>query len=489
MIKKLLRFTLGAFTLLTAIILAFSLISNITKNLFTDIWVIIAPLLIVTAIVIPPTRTKLIQTLSWVFTQKKVATYTGIGLLVLSLVVRFAFLWLSYEPVSDPATFLTMAQRLATDGGLLHNIYVGLFPYTIPYDLLLSGSLAIFSNKVLAIIALNTVFDVIGIVAVYSIAHYFTRKQHTSILFTGVYATLPFTIFFIPLSLPVVAVNAFIIASLAGFLYLIRAVSQQNNKQILIYSLTTGLSLAVLNWFRPFTIIFIIAIIVWYVLYVIRKKSLKQVKIITASVAIFIGLYIAGGMAFSALASHITGYSKVGGSGWSLYLGANKDTYGGWNQTDKNLQLELGKKHHEPSIVQATFTRLAIDRYLALSPMEFANLMVHKFVTLSGDMKNVTYNLRASYPAIANHQTVDSAIMSINLITIVALLCAVIHLLLRTKPKVDYSLFLIITFSGLYVSSLLLEVINRYFLPFIPLLFVLMLSLLASRKNTMTKIK
>lgn len=75
---------------------------------------------------------------------------------------RFGFIFFNYIPTSDPAVFYDTAMEIVETGNMYGNTYVGRYPYTGAYDMLLSLVLYVLPGHA-GIITLNTMCDAITV--------------------------------------------------------------------------------------------------------------------------------------------------------------------------------------------------------------------------------------------------------------------------------------------------------------------------------------
>lgn len=414
---------------------------------------------------------------------KKLVLTTSALLIVFSIAIRLFFITLSYNPTSDPQTFLSMAKLLSDGDGLWGAIYVGLFPYTLSFDLLLSLGLNVFQSEKVAIFVINLIFDLLSSYVIYLISYKLTKDRAVSLLYASLFFINPFCLLFSVLSIPVAAVNSFILTSLLSIYLLTENIrTNPRPKSIILYGALSGLSLAILSFFRPVSIIFLLALLIYLGVICLTKKNRKTLTYSLVGLFISVSIYLIGSLFYSSLVKNITGYSTGSSSGWSIYIGTNLEHKGQWNIKDKELQIQLGNMGMSPSEIHSEMTTLAIERLRSYSLKDTVGLLVDKSIVLGGKQKDSLFNLK-SYPAIAERGWVQLGIQAVSLFTILLLLMVTLWGLIKQKMlNLNYILYVSLLFIGLFISSLLVEVNPRYFTPFIPIIFVAIILLFHGKR-------
>jgi 4-amino-4-deoxy-L-arabinose transferase-like glycosyltransferase len=442
--------------------------SFITFNTFLVLGIII--LFIASAATIFYFRKNLATTLKKFYHSK---TFL-ISLIVLSIVgvlARFAFIGLDYSyKTNDPKSYYHNAISLVETGHLVEDDwydphYVAFNPYIYNYIHLLKISMNIFGTNPASFIILNTFLDLIAATLIFFLAQKLKNRRF-AIFAATLWLINPFSIVFCALPLPIVIVNTFLI--LCVFLVYFATKNHENSRNFLLINLALALALGFGNLFRPFMIIVIVAIAILYFFLFIKKPALKSAAIFIFSlIMLYIPIPVLNNISLQSV-KNITGYSDISiSSGWSMLLGSNLRYGGYWNDEDRALVAEI--ENNQDLSVREThreLTRLAKERYLSYSLSELSELFFKKSANLTQSPASAIwyemYNYKA--PNLQSFLTLVSGIF-VYIILIAGLLLA--FAIFRMKKLPLFPVFILLLFVGLFLSGLLVEVMNRYFVPFL----------------------
>ncbi len=395
--------------------------------------------------------------------------------LVFSIAVRFSFLCLNYNPAdNDPASFYSIAQSIATNNSLGDEAqYVATFPYVLPYNIMLGVTMKIFGTGLFSVILLNTILDLVALVALYCLVLRISRRRRTAILAGLLWVTSPFNIVFSVLSLPVIAVNTSIILSLLCLHLLIANLN--NPSKMILLSILTGLLFAITNSLRPIMIIFVIALLCYYTLKFLRKPSKKVASILSISLALVVIPYLLANTGFLYIVSAVTGYPPTTNSGgWSIYVGANFETWGRWNIEGGKLDETIAKSESLTAAHQQLQNE-GIERWIELGPRKALRLVLRKSTVLGGDQQHSVYDL-ASYPDFWHEEDTQVWIYAFCALYSYGLFVLVLSYFIKIyREKItglEFYHYLALAFVGLFLASLLVEVSTRYFTPFFTILTI-----------------
>lgn len=405
-------------------------------------------------------------------------------IIILSIAARFSFLCLDYNPTdNDPASFYGIAQSIAIDNSLGDKAqYVATFPYVLPYNVMLGAIMKVVGVGLLSVILLNTLLDLVSLVALYYLVLRVSRRRKTAILAGLLWVVSPFNIIFSALSLPVIAVNAGIVLSLLCLHFLITNLCTL--RRIVPLSIVVGLLFAITNSLRPIMVIFVIALLCYYVLKFIWKPSKKIAGNLLISLLLVVGSYLSVNTGFLHIVSAVTGYPPTTNSGgWSIYVGANFETWGRWNIEGGKLE-EVITESETLTAAHQQLRDEGIGRWLALGPRKALRLLLRKSTVLGGDQQHSVYDL-ASYPNFWHEEDVQVWIYTICALYSYALFVLVLGYLIRLYraevASLEFYHYLALTFVGLFLASLLVEVSTRYFMPFFTILTVFAAAALADQ--------
>ncbi|MDR0248472.1 MAG: hypothetical protein LBI44_02255 [Oscillospiraceae bacterium] len=189
------------------------------------------------------------------------------------LSARLGFLLLDYAPVSDPAHNYNTALLLFREGTLLSDaqraLYVAVFPHLLGYDGLLAVSFALFGENLAAVVIPNILFDIASVIALYCLARALSENKLAPPVAAALWWLSPLNIAFCALSLPVVAVNALILAALAALRRVFASAERVGPP--LLYSLLAGLALSALHIMRPFGVLLLLCAAAYHTLCLLAR--------------------------------------------------------------------------------------------------------------------------------------------------------------------------------------------------------------------------
>lgn len=396
-------------------------------------------------------------------------------LFILGLIARFGFLVFDYAPTSDTMQFFKNATSLSQYNSLNSPTYVAMYPYLFAYNVLLARVFDITGSGLIGIIILNTVFDVISTFMIGYLIHSLTASRKWQLFTSVVWWISPYNIIFCALSLPIIIVNTLILTVLVLFVYLFKNV--KHIWRLLILSAAISVALVIQDAFRPITIILIIAILLYYTVYLFNKGNWRVFRNCIFSIMTIVILSGTLGYSWQQVVNSATGLpTNTNKQGWSVYVGSNYESNGGWNRNDSDHMENLVQEYDgDYSKAFAMLQREGIERWSRLGPVKAIELVINKSIRFAGDIQNMIYNLPGSYPY-WKHQDQPMHFMHI--------ICAIYWLLMlgftdyklfirRKMKEVDYVGFISMLIIGFLLSFMAVEVANRYFTILFPMFTVL----------------
>ena len=275
-----------------------------------------------------------------------------IFILSVSVFIRFlAVYFLGLTPQGDYAIYLSVARKIK-NGNLDNKLYFGIFPHALNYPIFISLFYRLLGERTWLPRIINLIFGTfeaafgtyimekctnprIGMIGGLAIA--LNPSIITFTLLSGgepIYASIIITaVFFLTV----------------GF----------NSKKQHFWIVAAGITCAVANFFRPTGIILIIASILVIFLY---SKVKITIKIKQSLLLVFSFAVIVWATGF--VTTSVSGYTKPSYSfGWNLFIGANEQTQGRWNEKDAELFDEVKNNLGDPSEIQKHFFKLGVERY------------------------------------------------------------------------------------------------------------------------------
>lgn len=425
--------------------------------------------------------------MSFVRGHKKTIRIIGLICLVLGVILRFSFLLIQdkvdiKDVLSDTGAHWYGAQQLLDTGGFDKEIgdYESIFPFLFTYTGSLAISMRIFGSNYLAVVVLNVVFDVIGAIGVYLLFKKWKKSKDAGLFAAVVWALNPLEIVFCGLPLAIVVVNVLFILTILS-MYGIYC-SLKDIKKLCFYAIMFGLVLAVGNAYRPFFVIFMIAMVIYLMLRVLKNKTLWKPGIICVLVAST--MMIVGGALIRTIHSQFNSYydGRKSQAGWNMYVGANYDTQGKWNSDDRDVffgPVLIDEAGGDVNVGQSIAMKKAILRYgeIILRGRLISHFL-NKTRVIFGDVRNAIYDIPYVF-GISKVNGLYNLLQDIIMIFyLVVFGLFFVFVLMKTKcgsknNNNDFSLLLVISFIGFFLAMLLVESMNRYSLPFITLMLVL----------------
>ena len=428
---------------------------------------------------------------------KKGLKITCIVLIIFSVILRLAFLFIG-DRIHFGSTLLDSgvhwygAQQIVDTGVLNQEIgeYEATFPYLTPYTITLGLFMFIFGKGVASVIVSNIVFDSISCITLYFLFSDWGKDKNKGLFVATLWAINPLEIIFCSMSLAIVMVNMFIILSIALFYFCLKIRKKLAFSSLL--ALVTGAILAVGNAFRPIFIVFLIAMILYSVFIIIEDR--RNLSFSLLGIACMCLAYFCVGSVTSFIYPKVNPFyhGEKSNAGWSIYVGANYETKGRWNSSDRDYF--FGTVLREQAVedigkAQSLILEQGINRYKEITKNgQLGSHLVNKIGVLFGDVKNSIYNLWQTY-SISRDGIFYKFLQNMVLVYYYCLIGVCSYYFVRKRrdlaKKLGFRLFLMVLFIGLLLASLLVEVMNRYSLPFIAILFILAFSLIIPNRKTL----
>ena len=441
---------------------------------------------------------------SYFLKHKKIMRCIGVILILLGITLRLAFLFAqgSYHPnqtLSDTGVHWYGAQQLVDNGQFDKEVgdYETVYPYLFSYTGSLAVLMGIFGKGFLSVIMLNLSFDLIAAFGLFILFWKWKKSKDAGLFAVVVWLINPFEILFCGLSLAIVIVNALmILATLAT--YLVYS-NMGNTKRIILYSILLGLIIAIGNAYRPFFIIFGIALFVYYIICLLGKRLTFRNGVLSIA-ATFLTIVLVG-LLPSKIHQSVNPYyhGEKSQAGWSIFVGAHYETSGKWSSDDRDFffgPVLIDQAEGDVNKAYSIIIQHAIKRYgkIALDGKLITHFLNKTSLTF-GDVRNSYYDIPYAYNISKESRIYNFAqdwsliFYYLTLGLFFAFLFKGANKFLRNKkalPENGFSLIMIIAFVGFFFAMLMVESMNRYSLPFIALMVVFAIEYLIeiSRKDT-----
>lgn len=417
-----------------------------------------------------------------IFTKKRkyIAIIAVLASILGSLIIRFyIYLNFSYDPISDPTTFYESSIRISQGHGITGDTYIAFFPYLAAYTGVLGFAMHMISDPWLSVIVLNSTFDIMTALVIYLIVRLFTKKGS---LLPSVGAIMwlinPFSVLLSVVSLPISAVNFFISLSILVSILLIKHFKKSEIFKTWILSVLLGLTLALGSSLRPVFVIFIIAISLVLVLSaVLSKTKLNKLLLASSSVLTLFICYTLLQHLNIGIVSNLTSIETAkNSSGWSVFVGANKESNGKWNIEDEyemhNMCKNLNRNNCHQELIHA-----GVDRYKSYGIIDSLKLMTRKLYVFSSNQDNI-YNVDTSVIGYEGSNMKKVFMFYLKTYLLFTLSISILYLVSLYKQRISnnhslYTLLITLAFLGLFISTALVETSERYAQVVYPIIVIL----------------
>lgn len=418
-------------------------------------------------------------------TSAKILQITFIIAITLGVLFRLAFLLISdrYQPeseLSDTGFHWFFSQKLAhgTEPGIYDGGYGAFFPHLMTYSATLAGFMKIFGTGYPAILLSNLFFDLITTVLLYYLLKKW-QSQKTAQIGAIIWLLNPLEIIFCAVGVSIVVTNTVLALALLLAFLVIKHLSSRAWVKLALLSLALGITFGIGNAYRPIFTVLLIAIIMLYILQIIRQPKVVIIQASLSIILIIAGLFGAGKLIDLSYQT-INPYHVPGGTGvgWNFFVGANYDSWGRWNREDSSIFGKMLFQEDGDEVwvnsdlvgMQKELFSQGLQRYQAMSPAQLVAHFVHKTTVFFADNGDtITWVFNESFPFSTNrpfYRFIDGC----GVITLFAgLILSLLYFsqLLNQKAKIwqPYLIFLMLSFCGIIAASLLVEVMHRYILP------------------------
>ncbi len=397
------------------------------------------------------------------FKNKNVKIY-ALLLIITGIFIRIYLINnLDFKLESDFAFFFNNALGIIS-GTLPDVTYLSFNGYAYLFASIISIIIRIFGESLNIILGFNLICQLLTVLIIYKTISIKYSQKSAYILSTG-WFLLP-TVIFANL---LVSTETFFMLIFACTVYLLLKIidyKEVNKKNVLNYILL-GILMSLSNNIRPIMLIFVIALVIYFVL---TAKNLKSYLLLV--ICLFV--YFFSNFLFNTYIEHkINHQTQAGALEWSLYFGANKNSCGSWTEADSGIVFDTlyNNKNGSQILIQKT-----TDRYKEMGLLKTGELMHCKFQTLWTD-NNSTYNfvvpLLTENPKIdINKYNLEFSKISL-LMVLTLIIFSILNSLSEFKNKRYNSLFIQLFTIGYILSNLLVVLNGRYNFPLYFLLILI----------------
>ncbi len=403
--------------------------------------------------------------------KKNIKKIIFISIVTIGILIRILLLCINYSEltgVSDYQTFFSNSATFCESNKISQKTYVELFPFLIPYMVLLGSFFKIASISYKSVVLLNIILDLLTALFLY----FSFDNKNIKMVLPCLWLLNPINCIWCTICCPVVAVNFGIVLSIFAFS---KALKHINSKLFILYSIITGVIMGFANIFRPLMPIMLIAIALYFVYINLHKKKFNINYLISFLIILICFFSIKFSTRF--ILNKIISGDVSTTSGWTLYIGSNLESSGMWYpETKLDELLSAGLS---PEEVQQEFKRLAIERYKT-NGIYNISLFMKKFLIITGNIADYSFGTLLSIYQPNNIIITTLIRVLLNSFIYLLILLNALNVYFDIKyKKLDIQvLFYMLLYIGLVMAHLFVEVSPRYYMPaIVPLTIISGLSL------------
>lgn len=402
---------------------------------------------------------------------KKIQNIIFISIILIGLLLRITLAFSNYNELpqeGDYYTFFFNASEFCKQNIIYNKSYVELFPFLIPYMIILGQFFKLTSLSYNSMVILNIILDLLIALFLYFTFENKNVKKAVSCL----WIINPINLIWCTVCCPVVLVNFGIALSILVFSKLLK---HMDSKLFLLYSILTGVIMGIANMFRPLMTIMLIAIALYYIFINLNKKKLNINYLISFLLILisFISIKFSGTFALN----KVIGGNVSTTSGWTLYVGSNVESDGGWYSEPKFQ--EFSEEYSTAEEIQQEFKKLAIERYKN-NGFNNINLFINKFLIMTGNIAEYSFESFKSTLTVNNTLFLNLLKLTLHAYILILVLLNLLNTTLNIKylKLAKQDLFYMLFYIGLVMAHLFVEVSPRYYMPaIVPLTIISGMSL------------
>lgn len=394
------------------------------------------------------------------------------------VVARLVFLKFSsnYMPTgegSDTGIHWYLAQEILADGKITTpslGIYEGFFPYLTTYTGFMALMMKIFGVNYAAILIPNVICDLLVGVMIYILLKRW-QNQRIALIGVALWMVNPLGIAFCAEGLALTLTNLIIMAVIFTTYFFYLALKEHDYRKTITLAALIGICLAFGNAVRSVFTILLIAVLLLLVVLWLRKPTKKLLFTIGSSIIMLFVTFYAGGNVMTIVQQNLNPYyeNTHGGLGWSLFVGANRETHGRWSEEDWDfMPPRLYSETMTMDDTNAEFTELAMQRYKEMGLPGLAIHLANKSAVLfTRNDINVIRNFEEQFTNVGGFETWYLTLNDLCLwmLEVFVFLMVIYYWRIASvsqKQQDNFALFLVLCFCGLLMGSLLVEVMSRY---------------------------
>ncbi len=394
-------------------------------------------------------------------------------LVIVTILPRILWILLvNSKPDSDFILFNDYAVHASKGVFNVYNPTYTVFPFKFGFPLVLSVIYKIFGSYLIDAKLFNVLISVVTSLQIYHIAGK-TFNDRIGRITSLLYSIWPAQIM---LTSVLASEHIFLLFLLLSVQLFIKTIEAIDARESTVYSIGTGISLAVTQFIRPVALILVPIFIM--VLFLFKPSTEYRLKSILfkCRTTLAIGvLFIISFLALTLPLSNLIGVPIYkSSSGFNLLIGTNFVSNGTYNKEDTKIITEFiynyAKIHKEATI-------RAINRILS-HPLSFTMLMERKYITQWGSEDyGVYWSLRKTEYTNAAGQYLINSPRLLNAVSqifyVFILLMSIIGCLFCIENRSYKIVIFLLLFQGLFIAHTFLEVQSRYHFPAMPAFILL----------------
>ena len=381
-------------------------------------------------------------------------------------------------PLSDFNTYHIIATAIAK-GSITAGSYIALFPHYIGYPVLLAPFYMLFGSYSDVATFLNILLSCgISLLIYYIGSNIFDRK--CGFLSALIWSLWPSQIFYNALVSTEILFTFLMLLCIYFFTRILN--SKGGIFSALIKFVLLGIICCLSNVIRPVGLIVLIAICLYYSVFVIEKIKIKNSALFSKIVflsSLLVTYLITSSLVNVFISKAVDREIAKYPFGFNIYVGSNYASNGSWNMEDANILNELQKIpgitpqeiHNE--LLQRSWERITsrsisgnlkfiYNKHAMIWPVDFESLLYIKSGLIQQDMKFDFYKFESLLIKVSNfyYHTI-------------LLLCLFGGGILVLKKNQGMPLFLVIILLGIIFLHMIVEVAGRYHFPTISIFSIL----------------
>ncbi|MHC1786958.1 MAG: ArnT family glycosyltransferase [Christensenellales bacterium] len=287
------------------------------------------------------------------------------------------FILVTFELSSDYKMYYEMADLYAKYGAYNATDYIVVVaPNIVLYIISLGEVFRTFGSSLLTAQCFNLLLLTGSVISLYYLSAEFLSRKVSRLIALGFVLSPSNLLFSLVIGTEPIALFPY----LGGMLIMVRALKKQSTKRAIILGFVGGIVLGISNASRSNALIAMLAIALWGLLCVTRKKRAAK-QVVSCLTAMLIGA-----LAFSQCMSLIVnevfqGKSGRGQIGWTLYEGLDSVTAGGWRQENSDVLYET-IENYPVDQVQSIMLQKALARVAEYSAETWLRLILRKGVNI-----------------------------------------------------------------------------------------------------------